>query len=259
MSENLKVDLKGRVLHVTLSNPGKRNALSLTTHELFAEAMLTASERGAGAIVLSGEDGFFCAGGDMDGLETRANGPAEQRRSGVDKLNTMVMAMRRTPVPVIAAVEGGAAGAGFSLMLASDMIVAANNAFASSAYVKIGLSPDGGLSEFLLQGLPRHMAMEMLLTGDRIAMEKLAAAGVVNHLVEPGKAVDVAHELAARIAEGPAGSLASIKALVQRACHPDLEGQLEAEAEGIARAYGGPESKEGVAAFRQKRKPVWPR
>jgi enoyl-CoA hydratase/carnithine racemase len=258
MSENLKVELKGRVLHVVLSNPGKRNALSLTKHEQFAEAMVSAGDKGAGAIVLSGEGGFFCAGGDMDGLEARANGPAENRRSGVDKLNVMVMAMRQTPVPVIAAVEGGAAGAGFSLMLACDMIVAASNAFASSAYVKIGLSPDGGMSEFLLNGLPRHMAMEMLLTGDRIAMEKLSSAGVVNHLVEPGTAVDAAHDLATRIAAGPAGSLASIKVLVNRSAHPDLEGQLEAEAEGIARAYGGLEIKEGVAAFKEKRKPVWP-
>ena len=259
MSESLKTELKDRVLHVVLSNPGRRNALSLTTYQEFADAMLDAGEKGAGAIVLSGEDGFFCAGGDMDGLETRANGPAENRRSGVDKLNIMIRAMRDTPVPVIAAVEGGAAGAGFSLMLACDMILAAEDAFISSAYVKIGLSPDGGMSEFLLQAVPRHLAMEMLLTGDRVSVTKLADAGVINHLVEPGKVVDAAHELAARIAQGAAASMGSIKALVNRSCHGCLGDQLEAEAIAIATAYGGPEAREGIAAFREKRKPVWPR
>ncbi len=259
MSESLKIELKDRVLHVVLCNPGKRNALSMTVHDQFAAAMLGAAGKGAGAVVLSGADGFFCAGGDMDGLEQRAGGPADNRRDGVERLNRMVRSIRDTPVPVIAAVEGGAAGAGFSLMLACDMIVAARDAFVSSAYVKIGLSPDGGMTDFLLNALPRHMAMEMLLTGERVPVEKLAAAGLINHLARPGNAVETAHELAMRVADSPAGSVGSIKALVNRAAHPDLEGQLEAEAESIARAFGGKEVKEGIAAFRAKRKPVWPR
>jgi enoyl-CoA hydratase/carnithine racemase len=250
---------EGRVITVVNSNPGRRNSLSFEFYDAFAELLDELGSRDCGAIVLTGADGFFCAGGDMDGLEERAKGTEEFRRSGVDRLNDMIRRIRTVPVPVIAAVEGGAAGAGLSMMLACDLVVAARDAFAMAAYVKIGLTPDGGMSEFLAQGLPRQLATEMMLTGDRVPMERLYQAGVVNRLVEPGAVMAEAQALAARLAEGPPQSLAGIKALTQAAAHPSLEDQLEREAVSIARSLGSAEAHEGIAAFKGKRKPSWPR
>ena len=250
---------EGRVITVVNSNPGRRNSLSFEFYDAFAQLLDELGSRECGAIVLTGADGFFCAGGDMDGLEERAKGTEEFRRSGVDRLNDMIRRIRTVPVPVIAAVEGGAAGAGLSMMLACDLVVAARDAFAMAAYVKIGLTPDGGMSEFLAQSLPRQLATEMMLTGDRVPMERLYQAGVVNRLVEPGSALEQAHALAARLADGPPQSLAGIKALTQAASHPHLEDQLEREAVSIAKSLGSAEAHEGIAAFKGKRKPEWPR
>jgi enoyl-CoA hydratase/carnithine racemase len=250
---------EGRVITAVNSNPGRRNSLSFDFFDEFATLMREAEASGVAAIVLTGADGFFCAGGDMDGLQERAEGTPEVRRSGVNRLNAMILQMRRSPLPVIAAVEGGAAGAGLSIMLACDMVVAARDAFVMAAYVKIGLTPDGGMSAFLTQALPRQLATEMMLTGDRIPVERLYQAGAINRLVEPGEALAQAQALAQRLAEGPAGSMAGIKRLTETAAHPHLEDQLEREAESICDALGGAEGHEGIAAFKGKRKPEWPR
>ncbi len=259
MGEPLIVSQTGRVITAVNSNPGRRNSLSFEFYEAFAKLLEDAPSRDCGAIVLTGADGFFCAGGDMDGLQERANGSPEFRRAGVDRLNDMIRRMRSLPVPVIAAVEGGAAGAGLSMMLACDLVVAANDSFVMAAYVKIGLTPDGGMTAFLAQSLPRQLATEMMLTGDRVPVERLYQAGVINRLVEPGSALAEAQALAARLADGPPQSLAGIKALTEAAAHPHLEEQLEREAVSIAGALGGAEAHEGIAAFKGKRKPVWPR
>ncbi len=137
--------------------------------------------------------------------------------------------------------------------------MAADDSFVMAAYVKIGLTPDGGMTAFLAQSLPRQLATEMMLTGDRVPVERLYQAGVINRLVEPGSALAEAQALAARLADGPPQSLAGIKALTEAATHPHLEEQLEREAVSIAGALGGAEAHEGIAAFKGKRKPVWPR
>lgn len=259
MGEPLIVSQQGRVVTVVNSNPGRRNSLSFEFYEAFAAVLDKAASRDCGAIVLTGADGFFCAGGDMDGLQERANGSPEFRRAGVDRLNDMIRRMRSLPVPVIAAVEGGAAGAGLSMMLACDMVVAASDAFVMAAYVKIGLTPDGGMTDFLAQSLPRQLATEMMMTGDRVPVERLYQAGVINRLVEPGMALAEAQALAARLSDGPPKSLAGIKALTHAASHPQFEDQLEREAASIAEALGGAEAHEGIAAFKGKRKSEWPR
>ncbi len=259
MGEPLIVSQSGRVVTVVNSNPGRRNSLSFEFYDAFAAVLDDAVSHDCGAIVLTGADGFFCAGGDMDGLQERANGSPAFRRAGVDRLNGMIGRMRSLPVPVIAAVEGGAAGAGLSMMLACDMVVAAKDAFVMAAYVKIGLTPDGGMTAFLAQSLPRQLATEMMMTGDRVPVERLYQAGAINRLVEPGMALTEAQALAARLADGPPRSLSGIKALTEAACHPHLEDLLDREAVSIAEALGGAEAHEGIAAFKSKRKPEWPR
>ena len=165
--------------------------------------------------------------------------------------------MRDCPKPIIAAVDGGAAGAGASIMAACDLIVGARDAYASVAYIKIGMTPDGGSTAFLGTALPRHLISEMVFTGDRVPLERLHGAGLVNRLTEPGGALDAAMAWAAEIAEMPSQALAKGKALINSARTASLKDQLDAEADGIATALGGAEGREGISAFLEKRKPDW--
>ncbi|WP_420391494.1 oxepin-CoA hydrolase, alternative type [Acuticoccus sp.] len=246
----------GSVLTLVNNDPATRNSISADFYVGMREALTAAdADRSIKAIVLTGAGGFFCSGGNMSGLKARVGGTREQTMSSVEKLHDMVRTMRASRLPIIAAVEGGAAGAGAALAMACDLVVAARDAYMSVAYVKIGLTPDGGSTVFFGRGVPRQFLQEMVWTGDRVPVERLHQLGMVNRLVEPGTAVSTSEAWAAEIARGPADAIARGKRLVEAASHASMEEQLEAEAEGIATSLGGAEAKEGISAFLEKRKP----
>lgn len=258
MSDRIILERSGRVLKAINNDPKTLNSLSWDFYNGFREAVQEASEdKEVGAIVLTGAGGFFCSGGNISGLKERSEADYAARRSSVDKLHDMIHAMRNCPKPIIAAVDGGAAGAGASIMAACDLIVGARDAYASVAYIKIGMTPDGGSTAFLGTALPRQTMAEMVFTGDRIGMERLHQLGLVNRIAEPGGALDMAMDWAAKIAEMPTQALAVGKQLINSARLNDLKTQLDAEADGIANALGGVEGAEGIAAFLEKRKPDW--
>ena len=258
MSDRIIQERHGRVLKVVNNDPKTRNALSWDFYEGFREAVEVASQdKDIGAIVLTGAGGFFCSGGNINGLKERSEADYASRRSSVDKLHNMILAMRACPKPIIAAVDGGAAGAGASIMAACDLIVGARDAYASVAYIKIGMTPDGGSTAFLGTSLPRHMVAEMVFTGDRIPLERLHSLGLVNRLADPGGALDMAMDWAAQIAEMPSNALAVGKKLIDSTRLNALKDQLDAEADGIATALGGVEGAEGINAFLEKRQPDW--
>ncbi len=256
MAGKLKIERKGAVLVVVNDNPETRNALNPDFYVGFKDALDAASQDAAiGAVVLTGGGGFFCSGGDLNRLKTNAQRPPEERRQGIERLHAMIQTMRDCPKPIIAAVEGGAAGAGASLALACDMIVAADDAYFSIAYVKVALSPDGGVTAFLGQALPRQLVSELCLTGTPITAERLHGFGLVNRLVAPGTALDEAENLAERLSLGPARAMGRIKALCHAAPESSLERQLAMEAEFMVESQGDGEAAEGIAAFLEKRKP----
>lgn len=256
--DRIILERHGRVLKAVNNDPKTRNSLSWDFYDGFKTAVQEAGgDRDIGAIVLTGAEGFFCSGGNISGLKERSQADYDARRSSVDRLHDMIHAMRDCPKPIIAAVDGGAAGAGASIMAACDLIVGARDAYASVAYIKIGMTPDGGATAFLGTALPRQMISEMVFTGDRIPLERLHTLGVVNRLAEPGGALDAAMAWAAEIAEMPGQALARGKALINSARLGSLKDQLDAEADGIATALGGAEGAEGISAFLEKRKPDW--
>src|ERR1700754_4029336 len=180
-------------LVLTLSNPGARNALHPDMYAAGIEALETA-ERDASvrAIVITGADQFFCAGGNLNRLlENRAKDPSVQAAS-IDLLGEWTATLQASSKPVIAAVEGAAAGAGFSLALACDLIVAAQDAKFVMSYARVGLTPDGGASWFLTRALPRALAAEILFQAKPVPASRLFELGVVNRLAKPGTVRDAA-------------------------------------------------------------------
>ena len=258
MAERVIVERVGRVLKVVNNDPATRNALSWEFYDGFRQALEEVrDDPSIGAVVLTGAEGFFCSGGNLNSINERRQVDLATRRTSVDRLHSMILEMRASPKPIIAAVDGGAAGAGASIMAACDLIVGARDAYASVAYIRIGLTPDGGSTAFFATTLPRHMVAEMMFTGDRIPLPRLHDLGMVNRLAEAGGALDLAMDWAATIAEGPGRALASAKAMIDHARRATLKEQLDLEADTIAEAIGGDEGGEGIAAFLEKRKPDW--
>ena len=251
---------EGSVLILSNNNVAARNALSPEFYAALTAALReAATDPAVGAIVLTGEGGHFCAGGDLRQLAKRRELPVEERLAKLEGLHDLVRSLRDCPKPVIAAVEGAAAGAGLSLALACDMLVVARNAVFSMAYVKVGLTPDGGATAFLAEFVSRQVLTELCLTGERISGERLHQLGPVNRLAEPGRALDEAIALAGQIASGPEQAMARIKDLCRQAPRNTLEQQLGLEAQYMVRAQETEESREGIGAFLEKRSPDFTR
>lgn len=236
-------------------NTAKRGALSPELYACINEAMVKAADPRIRAVILTSEGEFFCAGGDLNVLIARRAMPEGERREKVDLLHDLVRAVRACPVPVIAAVEGGAAGAGLSLALACDMIVASKEAKFTAAYVKAGLVPDGGLTSAMARLLPRPLAMELCLLGRPVMASRFADLGAVNRLCSAGNAMEEAMALADTLATGPRTAQSVIRGLVAVAYEQTEQEQLDAERDAMAHAAGQDEAAEGIAAFLEKRKP----
>ena len=246
----------GRVLELVISNPAQRNALLPEISAGLTRALRLAGDDAAiGAIVLRGEGQHFCAGGNLKSLaEMRANKPRQAIIERIAAVNELARALRAISKPVIAAVEGHAAGAGFSIALGCDLLVAAEDAVFTLSYVKVGVNPDGGGSWFLARALPPQLASELALTAQPMAAARLAQFGVVNRVVAPGTAREAALAWAKEIANGATGAIGRTKRLLEEAGGQDLSRHLERERESFADALYGPEGGEGIAAFLEKRK-----
>lgn len=252
----LLTEQRGRVLLLTLSNPQARNAMHpdmyRTAHAIFRAA---AQDATVGAIVLCGEGAHFCGGGDLRRLQRQRELPPRTQAEHLDALHDWVSAMRDCPQPVIAAVEGAAAGGGFSVALGCDLIVAAADARFVMSYVRVGLSPDGGGSAVLPRALPSQLALELLLDGDTCSAQRLYELGLVNRIAPPGEAVSTALAWAARLADGPRHAQQRIKELVHAAGGRGHRAQLDAERDAFVATLYAPECGEGIDAFLNKRPP----
>jgi enoyl-CoA hydratase/carnithine racemase len=256
MTAELRSASQGRTMVLTISNPDHRNALGPEIYAAGVEALNAAdSNPEVGSVVITGAGSTFCAGGNLQRLlENRQKAPAVQAQS-IEGLHGWIEAIRTFPKPVLAAVEGAAAGAGFSLALACDFIVAADNAIFVMAYSSVALSPDGGATWSLTQALPRQLVSELLLCGERIAAPRLHQLGVVNRVTPAGGALDEALALAARLNERAPNVMASIKELMNEAGGATLTGQLASEREHFVRNLHHANGGIGMAAFLAKQTP----
>lgn len=252
-----RIEDAGDRLIIWNGNAAKRGALSPELYDCIQTAVKQAQEPRIRAVILTSEGEFFCAGGNLNVLIERRQISEAERRVKVDELHDVLRSIRACPVPVIAAVEGGAAGAGLSIALACDLIVAAKDAKFTAAYVKAGLVPDGGLTSAMARLLPRPLAMEMCLMGRPVMATRFAELGAVNRLVTKGKAMEEAMALADHLAAGPREAQGVIRGLVSQAYEATEGEQLDAERDAMAAAAGRDEAAEGIAAFLEKRPAVY--
>lgn len=256
MAGALKSTSDGATLVLTLSNPELRNALSPEIYAAGVEA-LNAAENNPEirSVVITGEGSTFCAGGNLQRLLANRALPQEVQAQSINGLHSWIDSIRTFPKPVIAAVEGAAAGAGFSLALACDLVVAADNAVFVMAYSSVALSPDGGGSWTLSRALPRALVSELLMCGERISAGRLQAFGLVNRCVTPGDALSEALKLADTLNTRAPNALASIKELINDASVSPLGQQMDAERAHFVRNLHHPNGGEGISAFLEKRSP----
>jgi enoyl-CoA hydratase/carnithine racemase len=258
MPAELRSASQGRTMVLTISNPELRNALGPEIYAAGVEALNAAdSNPDVRSVVITGAGSTFCAGGNLQRLLSNRDKPAEVQAQSIDGLHAWIEAIRTFPKPVIAAVEGAAAGAGFSLALACDFIVAAEDAVFVMAYSSVALSPDGGGTWSLSQMLPRQAVNELLMCGERIGPLRLQQFGLVNRVAEPGSALQDALLLAERLNERAPNALASIKELVNDAAGAPLGRHLAAERDHFVRNLHHANGGIGIQAFLAKQKPEY--
>lgn len=256
MTAELRIERFGPTLLLTLSDPATRNTLSPQIYAAFIEALNHAdAQADIRCVVLTGDAGHFCSGGNLQRLvRNREAGPQVQIES-IERFHELVEALRVFPKPVIAAVEGAAAGAGFSLALSCDLLVAAKDARFVLSYGRVGLSPDGGVVSHLMQALPRSQVLQLLLLAEPIGAEQLHRQCVVNYLSEPGQALTMALELAERLAQMAPNALASAKELVHKAQGATLRQHLALERDHFVSNLFHDNGGEGIEAFLARRAP----
>lgn len=249
MSTELQTFRAGHTLVLRLSGPATRNALSAQVHAAGVEALnMAESSPDVRCVVLTGAGDHFCAGGDLHSLAHHRAHDLQAQGLSLDAFHQWTEALRSFPKPVLAAVEGVAAGGGVSLALSCDLVVAADNARFVMAYSQMGLSPDGGASWHLSQALGRQRALALLWLGDSASARDWHALGLVHSLSMPGQALDAALALSERLSQVPAGVLASVKELVNEAA-PALRRQLEAEKRHFMVNLASPEAGQAIDSF----------
>jgi len=252
--------VQDRVATLTLNRPERLNALGDTLREDLYDAITKcAADPGVRALVITGAGRGFCSGGDVKSMSERDQaGPSSSVNERLAPIrDRVVLAMRDCPKPIIAAVNGAAAGAGMNLALACDLRIASTAAKFSQAFVKRGLTPDWAGSWFLPRLVGMAKACELIFTGDSIDATEALRLGIVNAVTAPEALMNEAYALAGKIAAGPPVAIQLAKRALYHNQDVDLRAGLEFEtfAQGVCRETE--DAKEGVKAFVEKRAPVF--
>lgn len=258
MADTVKVERDGDIAKVILNRPQVFNALDLDMAKGLVDCTMDlASDDSVSALVITGEGKAFFAGGDLKWMSEFPGGPAAAVHELAGRFHLAVLEIKRMGKPVIAAINGTAAGAGFSLALACDFRVMAGSAIMKQAYTSAGLSIDGGGTFSLPRLVGVAKAMEIAAFDRPISSKDALAWGLVTKVVEDAKVVDEAMDMARNLTRISMHSFAWSKRLLTDSFNSSFEAQLERERRGISNCAGHPEGKEGISAFLEKRKPVF--
>ena len=258
--QTLLIERRDGVFEIVLNRPQILNAANRELIAELAEATAqAAADRDSRVVLLRGEGTHFMAGGDIRMFGELVDLPPEERQrifqALVDGLHPTLVRLRTMPKPVVAAVQGAAAGFGLSLVLAADLAIAAEDAQFGCGYIHLGTSPDGGMTATLPRIVGLKRAAELMLLGERFDARRALDLGIVNRLVPAADLLAEAWGLAARLAAGPSHAYGRTKALLAASVEAGLAAQLDRETESFAACAASPEFVEGVRAFLEKRPP----
>lgn len=248
--ETILYEVTGGAATITLNRPDRLNAFNVQMHKEFIEALKQAEkDQAVRCVVVTGAGRGFCAGADLQSMGERSGSVGDLVRKFYNTWITQIATMQK---PVLAAVNGVAAGAGAALALASDLVIMSEKASLVQAFVKIGLVPDSGSSYFLPRLIGLHKAMELALLGDKVSAEQAMSLGLCNKVVPEAEFPSAVSEWAVRLAKGPR-AMGWIKRQVRRGVEQSLAEILELEAIHQDLASQTEDSREGILAFLEKR------
>ncbi|MBW2266946.1 MAG: enoyl-CoA hydratase/isomerase family protein [Deltaproteobacteria bacterium] len=252
--ETLLFDVTDGVAQIRLNREKAANALNLQMcRDLQDAALRCRSDAGVRAVVIGAEGKMFCAGGDLGAFSSAADAAPRLLKEMTIHLHAAVSLFARMDAPVIGAVTGTAAGAGFSLVAAMDIAIAGESAKFTMAYTRAGLTPDGSSTWFLPRLVGVRRSLELMLTNRLLKAPEALEWGIVNQVVPDDAVLETATRLASQLAQGPTGAFGVTKRLVLAGGSASLETQMEMEGDAIAAASGTPSGREGIAAFLEKR------
>ncbi|CAL8472906.1 2-(1,2-epoxy-1,2-dihydrophenyl)acetyl-CoA isomerase PaaG [Caballeronia sp. S22] len=249
------VDVETRVATLTLNRPDKLNSFTREMHRELNQALTEIEAGNARALVITGAGRGFCAGQDLADLDFTPGSMSDLGDLIDEYFNPLVRRLQAMPLPVIAAVNGTAAGAGANLAMACDLVVAARSASFIQAFVKIGLVPDSGGTWLLTRRVGEARALGLALTGEKLSAEKAEAWGIVWRVVEDAELQQAAAHLAAQLAQQPARAVVAIKQAIRASANKTFDQQLDLERDLQRELGASPDYIEGVAAFKEKRAP----
>jgi 2-(1,2-epoxy-1,2-dihydrophenyl)acetyl-CoA isomerase len=248
------LSIDGAVARVTLNRPQSLNALDFGMAEaLDAAITAVAANHAVRVMILEGAGRAFMAGGDLKVFHRDLPGAPATADALIKLFHRIIRGMRALPVPVVAAVQGAVAGGGLGLALATDLVIAADDAKFVPAYTAIGTSPDGGTTWSLTQLLGTRRAMATLMLGDTIDAPAALAMGLINRVVPRAELAAEVMKVAQKLAAGAPGALAKVKGLVYAAATSPLDPQLEREHVGFREAAATADFREGINAFFERR------
>jgi len=260
MSDPVLVSTENEIATITLNRPDAYNAFDATLMEPFARIVTElATDDAVRAVVVTGAGKAFCAGGDLKTISSHPSGPPSALHRLAGLFHVTITEVRRMAKPVIAAVNGVAAGGGFSLALAADFRVMARSAVLRCAYPSVGLCVDGGGTWTLPRLVGLHRALEIAALDAPIPAEKALAWGLATSVVDDGVALENALEMALGLLRRSGHSFACTKRLLLHSFETPLEVQLEHERHAIQACGAHPDGVEGMQAFVEKREPVFGR
>jgi 2-(1,2-epoxy-1,2-dihydrophenyl)acetyl-CoA isomerase len=256
----VKLETIDGVAVLTLDRPNAMNAMNLELLEALVDALDRVRAADDRALVLTGAGSAFCAGADLGYVRgALERGPTAGLVSLIDALHAAIRRIRALPVPVISAVEGPAVGAGLGLALAADLRVLGSGPRLVPGYLRIGVSPDGGVSWLLTRAIGGARTTELLLRNRTVDPPEALRLGLADVVVELEGALGRALQLAAEVAGTAPEALLVVRELIDRATVNTLDRQLDLERERVMELWSGRDFAEGVSAFLQKRKPSFAR
>ncbi len=258
--DTILTEQSGGVLTITLNRPDKLNALNDTMLHALTDIFKRAeTDEAVRVVVLTGAGRGFCPGQDLSSAQERGadRGELSYGEHLRNTYNPLIMRMHRFPKPVIAAINGVAAGAGMSLALACDLRIAVESATFIQAFVKIGLVPDSGSTWILPRLIGVTRAMEMILTGRKVTAQEALSWGMIHHVVADGELLEHISALAAEFASAPTVAIGYIKRSMNYSLTHSLEETLASEADMQEMAGRTADHREGIAAFLKKRAPAY--